>query len=241
MKALVVEAEDGPSGVSLRDVSAPDGGLAIEVRAAGVGFPDLLMSQGRFQIRQPLPFTLGWEAAGVVIEAPPDSVHAVGDHVVTLTFGAHAEQLAAVPEATFPMPEGMTFEQAAAFPLNYLTAFAALAVRGRLQAGETALVQGAGGGTGTAAVQVAKGLGARVLAVVSSDEKAAAALAAGADEVFLTGDDWRGAGARGTDGGVDVAFDPVGGDRFHQTLRCMASQGRLVVVGFAEGSTLSWP
>ena len=236
MKAMVVETEDGPSGVSLRDVSAPDGGLVIAVRAAGVGFPDLLMSQGRFQIRQPLPFTLGWEAAGIVIEAPPDSVHAVGDHVVTLTFGAHAEQLAAVPEATFPMPGGMTFEQAAAFPLNYLTAYAALAVRGRLQVGETALVQGAGGGTGTAAVQVAKGLGARVLAVVSTDEKAATALAAGADEVFLTGDDWRGQVLAASDGGVDVAFDPVGGDRFHQTLRCMASQGRVVVAGFAEGS-----
>ncbi len=235
MKALVVAAEDGPDGVALREVPRPEGPLVIAVRAAGVGFPDLLMSHGRFQIRQPLPFTLGWEAAGTVVEAPPASAFGVGQNVVTLTFGAHAEQLAAIAEVTFPMPEGLSFEQAAAFPLNYLTAYAALAVRGRLRAGETVLVQGAGGGAGSAAIQVAKGLGGRVLAVASTARKAATALAAGADEAFLAGDDWRSQVLEASASGVDVAYDPVGGERFGQTLRCMASQGRLVVVGFAAG------
>lgn len=237
MRALVVEQEAGPEGVRLADVTAPDpAGLVVAVEAAGVGFPDLLMSQGRFQIRQQPPFILGWEAAGTVLHAPPGSAFALGQPVMTLSFGAHAEQVSAVPEATWPLPPGVSFEEAAAFPLNYLTAYAALALRGRLRAGETVLVQGAAGGVGTAAIQVAKGLGARVVGVVSTEQKAETARAAGADEVVLTSADWRAEVLRATDGGAHVAFDPVGGDRFATTLRCLRSQGRLVVVGFADGA-----
>ncbi|MBI5103824.1 MAG: NADPH:quinone oxidoreductase family protein [Solirubrobacterales bacterium] len=236
MRALrVTDDTAGPGGVRLADVPEPgEDALVVRVRAAGVGFPDLLMSHGRFQIRQPVPFTLGWEAAGEVVHAPAGSAFAPGDRVVTLSFGAHAEQVAAVPEATFALPAGLSDEQAAALPLNYLTAYAALRRRGRLQAGETVLVHGAAGGTGTAAVQVAKALGARVLAVVSTPEKAETARAAGADEAFPASGDWRAQVLEA--GGADVAFDPVGGDRFADTLRCMNAEGRVVVVGFADGA-----
>ncbi|MDQ5894079.1 MAG: NADPH:quinone reductase [Actinomycetota bacterium] len=237
MRALRVEAEAGPESLVLTDVPEPDdSGLVVAVRAAGVGFPDLLMNRGEFQIRQPLPFTLGWEAAGQVVSAPEGSTFAPGDRVVTLlSFGTHAERVAAVPEATFPLPDSFTFEQGAAYPLNYLTAYAALHQRAALKKGETVLVHGAGGGVGTAAIQVAKALGATVFAVVSSDEKADAASAAGADSVFKAGEDWRNAAVEASGGGVDVIFDPVGGVRFNDSLRSLAPEGRLMVVGFAAG------
>ncbi len=209
----------------------------IDVHAAGVGFADLLMSRGEHQIRQQPPFTLGWEAAGTVVRAPRDSDLRPGDAVVTLTLGAFAEQIAAVPEATFRLPEGLTLTEGAAFPMNYLTALAGLQRRGRLQAGETVLVHGAAGGVGTAAIQVARGLDARVIAVVSSEEKAHVARAAGADEVVAgAGDGWREQVLELSPGGVDVILDPVGGDLMLDSLRCLASEGRLVVVGFAGGS-----
>jgi len=153
---------------------------------------------------------------------------------VTLTFGSHAEQVAAVPEATFHLPESLTDQQGAAFPLNYLTAYAALVARGRLKAGETVLVLGAAGGVGTAAVQVAKGLGARVIGVVSREERRATAEAAGANEVVVGRGQWRDAIA--ALGGADLVIDPVGGDAFAEALRCLRSQGRHVVVGFAAGA-----
>lgn len=237
MRALQITQTDGPDAVGLVDVPEPAGAdaLVVDVHAAGVGFADLLMARGEFQIRQEPPFILGWEAAGTVRRAPEGSPFAAGDAVVTLSLGAFAEQVAAVPEATFALPAGLTLEEGAAFPMNYLTALAALERRGRLRAGETVLVHGAGGGTGTAAVQVGKGLGARVIAAVSSDAKAQAAHEAGADEVVLTGEDWRAQVLALTGGGVDVVFDPVGGERFHESLRCLASEGRIVVVGFAAG------
>ena len=132
----------------------------VAVRAAGVSFPDLLMTRGEYQVRQPLPFTLGWEAAGDVIRAPAGGPFSVGDRVMTLSLGAHAEQVAALPEATFPLPDELSYEEGAALPLNYLTALAALERRGGLREGETVLVHGAAGGVGTATVQVAKALGA---------------------------------------------------------------------------------
>jgi NADPH2:quinone reductase len=237
MRALQVPHTGGPDAVLPADVPPPgDDGLVVDVRAAGVGFADLLMSRGEFQIRQEPPFTLGWEAAGVVRRAPEGSRFAPGDAVVTLSLGAFAEQVAAVPEATFTLPPGLSFEEGAAFPMNYLTALAALERRGRLQPGETVLVHGAAGGTGSAAVQVGKGLGARVIAAVSTPEKAQSALAAGADEAVLTTEDWRPQVLELSGGGVDVIFDPVGGDLFHESLRCLASEGRLVVVGFAARS-----
>ena len=206
MRALQVTDPDGPDSVLVADVPPPGGDapLVIDVHAAGVGFADLLMSRGEHQIRQEPPFTLGWEAAGVVVRAPSASDLRAGDEVVTLTLGAFAERIAAVPEATFRLPAGLSLTEGAAFPMNYLTALAGLERRGRLQAGETVLVHGAAGGVGTAAIQVGRGLGARVIAVVSSEEKAGVARAAGADEVVVSADgEWRQAVLDLAPGGVE--------------------------------------
>lgn len=231
MRALRVVTEDGPGAVELQDVPEPDEGLLVAVRAAAVAFPDLLMTQGKYQLRQPLPFTLGWEAAGDVISAPEGSAFSVGDRVMTLTFGAHAERIAALPEGTFALPSEFSYAEGAAFPLNYLTALAALERRGRLQAGERVLIHGAAGGVGTATIQVGKALGAEVVAAVSNDEKAQVALAAGADEVVI-GDDFRSQ----LSAKVDVVVDSVGGtERAKDSLRSLSPEGRLVIVGFAGG------
>jgi NADPH:quinone reductase len=231
MRALQVQTEDGPEAIEVVDLPEPDGELVVQVRAAAVSFPDLLMTRGEYQVRQPLPFTLGWEAAGDVIRAPAGGPFAVGDRVMSLTFGAHAEQLAAPVESTFPLPERLTYEEGAALPLNYLTAVAALDRRGHLQAGESVLVHGAAGGVGTATVQVAKAMGARVIASVSTDAKAEIARAAGADEAVV-GEDFRSQ----LDGPVDMVVDPVGGtERFKESLRSLATEGRVVVVGFTAG------
>ncbi|MGH7288202.1 MAG: NADPH:quinone oxidoreductase family protein [Myxococcota bacterium] len=238
MQAWRVEATDRSDGIVLEDIAPPrpDAGLVVRVRAAGVGFPDLLMSRGEFQIRQPVPFTLGWEAAGEVVHAPAESALRPGDPVVTMSFGAFAEQVVANPASTFPLPAALSFHEGAALPLNYLTALAGLERRGRLRAGEILLVHGAGGGAGSAAVQVGKALGARVIAIVSETAKGDLARKAGADEVVLTSEPWRERVLELSGGGVHVVFDPVGGDRFAESLRCLASEGRLVVVGFAGGS-----
>lgn len=243
MRAWRVEATDRADGLVLAEAPAPQpgGGLLLRVRAAGVGFPDLLMSRGEFQIRQPLPFTLGWEAAGEVVRAPADGPFHPGDAVVTMSFGAFAEEIVANPASTFPLPRGLSFHEGAALPLNYLTALAGLQRRGRLQAGETLLVQGGGGGVGSAAIQVGKALGARVIAVVSEPNKAELARKAGADDVVMTSDPWREQVLERSGGGVQVVFDPVGGERFAESLRCLASEGRLVVIGFAEGGIPSLP
>jgi NADPH2:quinone reductase len=231
MRALRVTAEDGPDAVTVDDVPEPDGDLVVAVRAAGVSFPDLLMTRGEYQVRQPLPFTLGWEAAGDVIRAPDGGPFAVGDRVMTLNFGAHAEQMATAPEATFPLPDALSYEEGAALPLNYLTAIAALDRRGDLQAGEKVLVHGAAGGVGTASIQVAKALGAEVVAAVSTEAKAEIARRAGADQVVI-GEDFRSQLADP----VDLIVDPVGGtERFKESLRSLASEGRVIVVGFTSG------
>src|SRR6476619_7073145 len=149
MRGLQVTSEEGPDAVLLVALPEPDAELVVRVRAAGVSFPDLLMTRGEYRRRQPVPFTLGWEAAGDILRAPPGSGFEEGDRVVTLSFGAHAEQVAAVPEATFALPQGLSYEEGAALPLNYLTALAALERRGGLRAGERVLVHGAAGGVGT--------------------------------------------------------------------------------------------
>jgi NADPH2:quinone reductase len=231
MRALQVTTEDGPDAITVAEVPEPDGELVIAVHAAGVTFPDLLMTRGEYQVRQPLPFTLGWEAAGDVLRAPADSGFAAGDRVVTLSFGAHAEQVAASPETTFALPGELSYEEGAALPLNYLTALAALDRRGALRAGETVLVHGAAGGVGTATVQVAKALGAEVVAVVSTEEKAKVAREAGADSVAI-GADFR----EQLSSPVNLIVDPVGGnERFKESLRALAPEGRIVVVGFTSG------
>jgi NADPH2:quinone reductase len=231
MRAVQVVEESGPRAVVLAEVSEPDGVLVVQVRAAGVSFPDLLMTRGEYQVRQRLPFTLGWEAAGDVIKAPPDSQFSAGDRVMTLSFGAHAEQVTAVEEMTFALPDALSYAQGAALPLNYLTALAAVQRRGGLQPGETVLVHGAAGGVGSAVVQVAKALGAHVIGCVSTDEKARVATALGADAVVV-GEKWRAQ----LDVPVQMIVDPVGGNkRFHDSLRALAPEGRIIVVGFAAG------
>jgi NADPH2:quinone reductase len=231
MRALQVTAEEGPDAVVLADLPEPDAELVVGVRAAGVSFPDLLMTRGEYQVRQPVPFILGWEAAGDVIRAPEGGPFNVGDRVMTLTFGAHADQVAAIPEATFALPQELSYVEGAALPLNYLTALAALERRGGLEAGERVLVHGAAGGVGTASIQVAKALDAHVVAAVSTQEKAEIAQRAGADEVVI-GEDFRSQLGEP----VNMVVDPVGGtERFKESLRSLASEGRVIVVGFTSG------
>lgn len=225
----------GPAAVELAEIDEPaaDGGsLLLDVRAAGVAFPDLLLSHGRYQLKPDPPFTLGTELAGIVRAAPEDSGFAAGDRVMAMTMlGAFAEVAAAQPALTFRLPDELDFAQGAGFVMNYHTAHFALVRRAELRAGETLLVHGAGGGVGTAAIQVGKGLGARVVGVVSTDEKERIAREAGADEVVRGDGDWRKAA-----GPADVIFDPVGGSRFDESVRALATEGRLVVIGFTEGS-----
>jgi NADPH2:quinone reductase len=234
LKAVQVTELSGPDGVVVTDVPQPelDGALIVEVRAAGISYPDLLLSRGEYQLKPDPPFTLGSELAGLVAEAPDGSGFAPGDRVAAFVIGgAFAERAAAMPQLAFPLPAQLSFEQGAAYVLNYHTAHFGLIRRGGLTGGETVLVHGAAGGVGTAAIQVAKGVGASVIGVVSTEEKERVAREAGADEVLRV-DGWRDALAEP----VDVVYDPVGGERLSESLRVLAPEGRLVVIGFVEGS-----
>jgi NADPH2:quinone reductase len=239
MRALQLERTEGPEGLVQVDLPEPEAGeqVLIDVVAAGVSFPDLLLTRGQYQVKPPLPFIPGVEVAGVVRSAPAGASVKVGDRVMAFTlFGGWAEVVAAPPNMTFPVPEGWSFEAAAGTVMNYHTAHFALHRRGRVKAGETVLVHGAAGGVGTASIQVAKGAGAKVLAVVSSEAKAEVARRAGADAVLLSTGDWVGQVKTQTGGrGVDVVMDPVGGEIFDLSLKCLATEGRLLVVGFAGG------
>ena len=239
MRALQCTELSGPDGLRLVDVPEPesDGQVLIDVVAAGVSFPDLLLTQGRYQVKPELPFVPGVEAAGVVRHAPPGAGVQAGDRVMALTwFGAFAERVAAAPEQVFRMPQRWSFDQAAGVLMNYHTAHFALHRRGRLKPRETVLVHGAAGGVGTASIQVARGADARVLAVVSDERKAEVARKAGAHEVVLSTGNWVEAVRTATGGrGVDVVVDPVGGDVFDRSLKVLAPEGRLLVVGFTSG------
>jgi NADPH:quinone reductase len=245
VRAQLVHGFDGPAGLRLQEVPAPADPekVKIAVRAAGVSFPDLLFSYGRYQDRPALPFVPGLEVAGTVIEAPAGSGFRPGDRVAAYTYlGGFAEVAATRPEFTFAIPDALDFAHAGALVVNYHTAHVALARRGRVRAGETVLVHGAAGGLGTAAIQVARGLGARALAVVSTAEKARTAADAGAEEVIVLAEGWhRHARSLAGGHGVDVVFDPVGGARLADSLRCLAPEGRLLVVGFAGGEIPSIP
>lgn len=222
------------------DASAGSGrpeAIVVEVHAAGVSFPELLQTRGLYQIKPPLPFVPGSEVAGVVLSAPEDAEVKQGDRVAAFCgLGGFAETAIAPAHLTFALPEQLDFGQGAGLVLNYHTAYLALALRGRLQAGETVLVQGAAGGVGTASLQVAKGLGAQTIALVSSERKREIASEAGADHTVLVGESWKDEVKAIADGGVDLVIDPVGGDRFTDSLRCLREEGRLVVVGFTGGS-----
>ncbi len=218
----------------------PGEGVVIDVHAAGVSFPEVLQTRGEYQYKPPLPFVPGGEVAGVVREASGQATELgirPGQRVAAFCMGGgFAETAVAPPFLTFALPEALDFAQGAGLILNYHTAYFALALRGRLREGETVLVHGAAGGVGTAALQVATGLGARTIAVVSSVEKALVAREAGADEVLQTDGPWRDQAKELSGGGVDVVLDPVGGDRFTDSLRALRPDGRLVVVGFTGGS-----
>ncbi len=245
MRALQISELSGPDAVSVVEVPepaathmlTPGSGVLIDVAAAGVSFPEVLQTRGLYQLKPDLPFIPGAEVAGTVAQAPADSGLHPGDRVAALTvLGGLAERAVAPAFLTFPLPEQLDLAQGAALLLNYHTAYFALKLRGRLQAGEQVLVHGAAGGVGTAALQVARALGARTIAVVSSDDKERVAREAGAEEVVRADGPWREQVQELSGGGVDVVLDPVGGDRFLDSLRALAEDGRLVVVGFTGGS-----
>jgi NADPH2:quinone reductase len=248
MKAVVVEQYAPIDQIGLKETAKPVAGpgqLRIRVQAASIGFVDGLKVEGRYQTRDPLPFTPGAEFAGVVDAVASDVAgFTPGMRVMgAARSGALAEYIAVPATAVEVMPDGLSMEAAAAFRTNYLTALYALGERGRLRAGEQLLVLGAAGGTGIAAIQIGKLLGARVVAAASTEEKRKFAASFGADAVVdYTRADWRDALKEATGGhGADVIFDPVGGEVSLQAFRSIAWNGRHLVVGFAAGAIPALP
>ena len=225
--------------------SAPlaPGEVRVAVHAAGINFPDILMAAGEYQLKPPLPFTPGVEAAGDVVELGADvSGVAVGDRVIVkMRHGAYADEAVVTPSQLTPLPSTFDYAEGATFLAGHGTAYHALIDRGKVQPGEVLLVHGAGGGVGLAAVEMGKMLGATVIAAASSEEKLAVAKARGADHLVLYGrEPFRDAVKRITDGrGADVVFDPVGGETFENSMRCIAWGARLLVIGFTGGIGLA--
>lgn len=241
MRALQLVAYDGPDGLRPADVPEPSadaGGIVVDVHAIGINYPDLLMTKGSYQVKPELPFVPGSEIAGVVHEAPPKSEWKPGDRVAAFVWsGAYAERVYVPLNAVFPLPPTMDFITGAATVINYHTVHFALARRGALRQGETLLVLGAAGGIGSAAVQVGRGLGARVIGGVATEDQLDAAREAGADEVLVLHEGFSAAVRDLTGGrGVDVVLDPLGDWLFGEALRALAPEGRILVVGFAAGA-----
>lgn len=243
MRALLVEAlAPDFDGCAIREVATPSPGpgeALVRVRAASVNFPDLLMTRGEYQFKPPLPFTPGLDLAGEIV-ALGDGVTglAIGDAVVGgARLGGFAEYAVLSAEALKPKPERLSFAEGAAYGAAYLTAYVALVRRARVEPGEWVLVHGAAGGVGLAAVDLAKALGARVIATSASDDKLAKVQALYAPDavVNVTGG-FRERVKEITGGhGADVIYDPVGGDVFDESVRCVAFDGRLLVIGFTSG------
>jgi len=236
VRAAQVITTTGPADVVVHEVEEPTPGeqdVLIEVQAVGVSFPDLLLTKGLYQLRPEPPFTLGVDVAGTVVSGPGFEP---GQRVAAVAaYGGAAERVAIPAASVFALPDSVSLEKGAALPMNYLTAHFTLVERAGLREGETVLVHGAAGGVGTASIQVAKALGARVIAVTSTPDKADFARSAGADEAVLL-DGFKDTVLGLTDGqGVGVVVDVVGGDAFVDSLRCLAPLGRLMVVGFAAG------
>ncbi len=246
MRAVQIVQETGPDTalklVELDDpqpshMLTPGAGVVVEVHAAGVSFPEVLQTRGQYQMKPPVPFVPGSEVAGIVRSATDGASVKPGDRVAAFcALGGFAEVAVAPEFFTFALPDALDFAQGASLILNYHTAYFSLVMRGRMKDGETVLVHGAAGGVGTAALQVAKGLGASTIALVSSESKGRVATEAGADHVVLLSDTWKDEVKELSGGGVDVVLDPVGGDRFTDSLRSLRENGRLVVVGFTGGS-----
>ena len=239
MKALVAQALTGTSGLAYVDVPDPVSGDAVivDVGAAGVCFPDLLLLRGEYQLRLEPPFTPGMEVAGTVRSAPEGSGFTVGQRVSGMAMlGGYAEQVAVVPSSVVPTADGLDDAEAAALLGNYYTMQFALARRGGLVAGETVLVLGSAGGIGTASIQLAKIMGARVIALVHRPDATEYVAGLGADVVVPLAEGWRQAVLDATGGaGVDIVVDPIGGEAFDDAVRVLAPEGRLLVIGFASG------
>ncbi|MCW1384796.1 NADPH:quinone oxidoreductase family protein [Novosphingobium sp. KCTC 2891] len=241
-RAVLAEEFGDPEAYQLRDLhhrSVEPGTVRIAIKAAGISYVDVLTAQGRYQVKPPLPFCPGSEAAGIVRELGEGVTGlAVGDAVSVGHWGGLFSDEAVLPAHTVrPMPPGLDFAEAAVFPVSYATAWHALVDRGQLRLGETLLVLGAGGATGYAAIQTGKHLGARVIASASSETKRALALAGGADAVVdARAADWREQVKAASDGHpINVVFDPVGGDATDPAFRCLGWGGRHLVVGFPGG------
>jgi NADPH2:quinone reductase len=242
MRAVVVDRFMEPSELEVREVPEPavrPGTLQVEVRAAGCNFFDILMLQGRYQVKPPFPFVPGAEIAGVVRAVGPGvGGFSAGDRVfASAGLGGFAEVALAPASATHHLPEGMSFAEGAAFPIIYPTSYAGLVYRAVLQPKEDLLVHAAAGGVGIAAVQIGKALGARVIATAGGPEKLEIARREGADELIdYEKEDFVARVMEITDGkGADVIYDSVGGDVFDKSLKCIAWNGRLLVIGFASG------
>ena len=242
MKAVLCTEVGSPEKLTLQevdDLTPAAGQVRIAIEACGCNFPDTLIIEGKYQFKPELPFSPGGEVAGV-IDAVGEGVSAdcIGDSVIAMVpFGGYAEQMVIEPDKLLPRPKGMDGKTAAGFAMTYGTSMHALKQRADLKTGETLLVLGAGGGVGLAAVELGKLMGARVIAAASSDAKLAAAKAAGADELINYSETpLRDAIKAMTKGrGVDVVYDPVGGEMFELALRSTAWRGRVLVVGFASG------
>ena len=242
MKAILCK-EYGPADtLVIDDVPSPEvkgRGVKVRVKAAGLNFPDTLIIENKYQLKPSLPFSPGGEMAGEVIEVGEKVTRfKPGDRVAGLTgYGAFAEEVVVPEQNLLPVPDGMSDEKAAAFTMVYGTSYYALKQRGNLQPGESLLVLGASGGVGLATVELGKAMGARVIAAASSDEKLAVAKAAGADELInYTEQPLKDTVKNLTKGkGVDVVYDPVGGDFTEQALRAMGWNGRHLIIGFAAG------
>lgn len=248
MRALRVhELSEDISALRMDEFELPGpskGQVKLKLKACSINFPDILMVQGKYQFKPELPFSPGMEGAGIVLEVGEGVDHLkAGDEVVAgLRIGGFAEEAIAEASACRPIPKGMDFVKAAAYPAAYLTAYVALVIRGNLKAGETLLVHGASGGVGMAAVDVGKLLGATVIATGASDEKLAVVKARGADHVLNVTEGFKDKVKELTDGrGADVIYDPVGGDVFDESVRCIAWNGRLLVIGFTSGRIPSVP
>ena len=245
-KAVVCRELGPPERLRLETfASAPlkPGELRVAIHAAGINFPDILMAAGEYQLKPELPFTPGVEAAGEVIEVDKavDGAAVGGRVIVKMRHGAYADEAVVTPSQTIPLPRAFDYAEGATFLAAHGTAYHALIDRGQLTPGEVLLVHGAGGGVGLAAVEMGKMLGATVIAAASSEEKLAVARAKGADHLVLySREPFRDAVKRITDGrGVDVVFDPVGGQVFEDSMRCIAWGARLLVIGFTGGIGLA--
>ena len=248
MRALVCKAYGSPDDLVVEDVDDPvsdRGQILVDVKAAGLNFPDVLVIGGQYQVKTPLPFIPGHEAAGVVANVGEDAGRfKVGDKVIiTPSPGAFAERCAVPEKLAMPVPDGLDFGQAAGFTITYSTSYHALVQHAGVKEGETVLVLGAAGGVGITAVEIAKALGAHVIAAASTDEKLEFARSAGADETINYSEvSLRDAVREITDGaGADVIYDPVGGETGEQALRSIARGGRYLVIGFASGAIPSFP